>query len=176
MAGEQKTAEVAAIESRIEAYLDQNDNTIQLDLSNTPLEFRQHTPTLFTAGQDPIAITIGFKEAGISKNDSLDTLSSNFDMISLNRIPVPGLTGVPAHWEIYPQTPMSAFSEGVTLESYDPHSQILALRVQTTFFAIYGRVPQKHPIADRASPPGTYLQVRREIQGDIKISAKLVFN
>lgn len=176
MAGEQKTAEVAAIESRIESYLDQNGNTIQLDLSKTSLEFRQHTATLFTAGQDQIAITIGFKEASISKNDSLDTLSSNFDFITLDRLPIPGLTGVPAHWEIYPQTPMSSFSEGVSFESYDAQSQILALRVLTTFFAIYGRVPQKHPIADRASAPGTYLQVRREIQADIKISAKLVFD
>ena len=175
MASEQKTEEVRAIEGRIESYLDEHRNKIEVNLGNTPLEFSQHSGTLFTAGQDKVAMTLGFKDGNIKKNDSLEKLRSNFNFVALDRLPVPGLSGVPAQWEIYPQTPISSFSEGVTFESYDPQTQVLAVRVQTNFFAIYGRIPQEHPIADRGAPAGTYLQVRRDIQGDIRVHAKLVF-
>ena len=175
MAEEQKTAEVVAIESQIESYLDKHHNKIELNLTSAPIKFGQHDGTLFTAGQDQVSMTLGFKDANVNKNDTLEKLRSNFNFITLDRLPVPGLTGVPAQWEIYPQTPTSSFSEGVTLESYDPHSQTLAIRVQTNFFAIYGNIPQTNRVACGRAPAGTYLQVRREIQGDIRVRAQLVF-
>ena len=175
MAAEQDTPEVAAIVSRIESWLDAHQNKIDLDLTSTPIEFKQHSDTLFTGSRDQVAITLGFSEGGIQTEHSLDQLRSAFSFIALDRLPVPGLQGVPSQWQIYPQTPMSSFTEGVTLEKYDPTTQILQLRVQTQFFAIYGTVPQKHPLADAPSPRGTYLQVRRDIQGDIRVQAKLVF-
>jgi hypothetical protein len=123
-----------------------------------------------------VAITLGFNDEGLTKDSSLNQLRSNFNFIVLDRLPVPGLDGIPTQWKIYPQTPMSSFSEGVTLEQYDPNTQILQLTVQTKFFAIYGTIPQKYPIADAPSPKGTYLQVRRDIQGVIQLRAQLIFN
>ncbi len=52
---------------------------------------------------------------------------------------------------------MSSFSEGVTLEQYDPNTQILQ-------------------IADAPAAKGTYLQVRRDIYGVIRLRTKLVLN
>ncbi|CAF2390654.1 unnamed protein product [Rotaria sp. Silwood2] len=117
----------------------------------------------------------GFNE-GLTKDSSLEQFRSNFNFIALDRLPVPGLDGVPSQWQIYPQTPISSFSEGVTLEQYNSNTQILQLNVQTRFFAIYGNIPQNPPIACAPAPKGTYLQVRRDIQGIIKLKAKLVFN
>ena len=176
MANEQDTPEVASIKSHIESWLDTHKNKLELDLTNESIEFPRHSGTLFTSGTDQVAVTLGFNDEGLTKNSSLDQLRSSFNFIALDRLPVPGLHGVPSTWKIYPQTSMSSFSEGVTLEQYDPNTQVLRLTVQTQFFAIYGNIPQKHPIADAPAPKGTYLQVRRDIEGLIKINAKLVFN
>jgi hypothetical protein len=176
MAAEQDTPEVASITARIESWLDKHNNKIDLDLTKDPIDFNQHSANLFTGSKPQVAITLGFKDENLTKNASLDQLRSAFDFITLDRLPVPGLDGVPSQWQIYPQTPISSFSEGVTLEQYDSKTQILKLTVQTNFFAIYGNVPQVHPIACGRAPKGTYLQVRRDIQGVIKIAAKLVFN
>jgi hypothetical protein len=176
MADDQDTPEVAAIVSRIELWLDKHQNKLELDLTKNPIAFNQHSGTLFTGHEHQVAITLGFNDEGLTKDSSLNQLRSNFNFIVLDRLPVPGLDGIPTQWKIYPQTPMSSFSEGVTLEQYDPNTQILQLTVQTKFFAIYGTIPQKYPIADAPSPKGTYLQVRRDIQGVIQLRAQLIFN
>jgi len=176
MADDQDTPEVAAIVSRIESWLDKHQNKLELDLTKNPIAFNQHSGNLFTGHEHQVAITLGFNDEGLTKDSSLNQLRSNFNFITLDRLPVPGLDGIPTQWKIYPQTPMSSFSEGVTLEQYDPNTQILQLTVQTKFFAIYGTIPQKYPIADAPSPKGTYLQVRRDIQGVIQLRAQLIFN
>jgi hypothetical protein len=175
MADDEDTPEVASIKSRIESYLDRHKNKIEIDLTKDPIDFKQHSGTLFTGHKAEVAVTLGFKDENLTKNSSLDQLRSSFNFIALDRLPVPGLDGVPSQWQIYPQTPISSFSEGVTLEQYDPNTQVLQLTVKTNFFAIYGTVPQQHPIACGRAPKGTYLQVRRDIEGIIKINAKLVF-
>ncbi|CAF1469453.1 unnamed protein product [Adineta steineri] len=176
MAGEQDTQEVAAIKTQIESWLKTNNNTLKLDLTNNTLDFKKICDTLFTSDQATIRITLGFKDDNLTKNSSLDQFRSSFNFVALDRLPIPGLDGVPSQWNIYPQTPMSSFSEGVTLEHYDPNTQTLQIHIQTKFFAIYGSVPQEHPMMDAAAPNGTYLQVRRDIKGDIKLNAKLNFN
>jgi hypothetical protein len=176
MADDQDTPEVAAIVSRIELWLDKHQNKLELDLTKNPIAFNQHSGTLFTGHEHQVAITLGFNDEGLTKDSSLNQLRSNFNFIALDRLPVPGLDGVPPQWNIYPQTPISSFSEGVTLDQYDPNTQILQLTIQTRFFAIYGSVPQQHQLACGPAPKGTYLQVRRDIQGLIKLHAKLDFN
>lgn len=165
---------VEQIESKINHWLDTHGNKLELDLTSTPIPFRHHSETLFTS-EEQIQSTLGFKDANLSSNDSLDKFRSNFNFITLDRIPVPGLEGIPANWQIYPQTPMSSFSDGVTIESYDASTQILQIHIETNFFAIYGRLPQTRMMADARAPEGTYLQVRRDFQGDIRLRAKLVF-
>jgi hypothetical protein len=168
--------EVAAIVSTIESWLDKNNSKIDIDLSKDPIEFEQVTSTLFTGTKPQVRITIGFTDENLTKNASIDQLRSGLNFVALDRLPLPGLSGIPPQWELRPQTPMSSFSEGITLEQYDPNTQILKLNIKTEFFAIYGQIPQEHKIADRSLPKGTYLQVRRDIQGTIKVAVKLVFS
>ena len=176
MADDQDTPEVAALTSRINSWLDKLNNRIEIDLRNKPLNFRPITEDLFGTDEDQASITIGFKDGCPTKNSSVAEFRDKFNFLAFDRLPCPGLEGVPSQWIIYPQTPMSSFSEGVTIEQYDPNTQVLSMEIQTNFFAIYGKVPQKYPIADAASPKGTYLQVRRDIQGVVHLRAKLVFN
>jgi hypothetical protein len=175
MADEEDTPEVASIKSRIESYLDSHKNKIEIDLTQGPIQFNRHSGTLFTGHESKVSITLGVKDENLTKNSSLDQLRSSFNFIALDRLPIPGLDGIPSQWVVYPQTPISSFSEGVTLDQYDPNTQILQLTVQTTFFAVYGTIPQQHQRCGPA-PKGTYLQVRRDIQGIIKLHAKLVFD
>ncbi len=139
-----------------------------MDLTKDPIEFKPFGNTIFNGHAPQVSISLDFKDEGITKTSSLDEIRSSFNYIVLDRLPVPGLHGVPSQWQIYPETRISSFSEGVTFEQYDSNTQILQLTVQTRFFAIYGEVPQELK--------GTYLQVRRDIQGVIKLRAKLVFN
>lgn len=175
MADEQNTPEVAAIVARIESWLDANHNKIDIDLSKNPMNLERHSETLFTGHQPQVAITLGFADKALNKNSTLEQLRASFNFVALDRLPTPGLDGVPSQWEIYPQTPVSSFSEGVTLEQYDASTQVLQVNVQTKFFAIMGSLPQDNRIACGRAPKGTYLQVRRDIQGSIKLRAKLVF-
>jgi len=174
MADDQDTPEVAAIVSRIESWLDTHKNKIELNLTNNPIEFDGHGAATFSSTDPQVAINLEFND-GLTKNSSIDQFRSSFKYIVIDRLPLPGLDGIPSQWKIYPQTPMSSFSEGVTFEQYDPNTQILQLKIETQFFAIYGNVPQKNPIACGRAPKGTYLQVRRDIQGVIQLRAKLAF-
>ncbi len=176
MADNEDTPEVAAIKSRIESWLDKNNNKLELDLTNNPIEFNQHSGCLFTGDGPQVSITLGFQDDSVTKTSSIDQFRSGLNFVALNHLPVPGLDGIPSQWKIFPQTPMSSFSEGVTLEQYDPNTQILKLHIQTGFFAIYGDNPTQPRMACGPAPKGTYLQVRRDIRGDIKLRAKLVFN
>ena len=176
MADDQDTPEVASIKSRIQSLLDSNKNKLDIDLTKDVIEFKPVNASLFTGSNSQATVSLGFKDENLKKDSSLDQLRSSFDFIALDRLPVPGLEGVPSQWQIYPQTSTSSFSEGVTLDQYDAKTQTLQITVKTQFFAIYGTVPQKNPIACSAAPKGTYLQVRRDIEGVIKLSAKLSFN
>ncbi|CAF0896526.1 unnamed protein product [Rotaria sp. Silwood1] len=175
MADEHDTPEVASIKSRIESWLDTHKNKLEIDLTNESIPFEQHSGNLFTSKKNQVAITLGFNDEGLTKDSSIEQFRSNFNFIALDRLPVPGLDGIPSQWQIYPQTPISSFSEGVTLEQYNLNTQTLQLNVHTKFFAIYGNIPQNPQMACAPAPKGTYLQVRRDIQGIIKVKAKLVF-
>jgi hypothetical protein len=80
----------------IESWLDTHNNTIELDLTKTPIEFNQHSGTLFTGHGPQVSITLGFNNEDLTKNSSLDQLRSSFNFITLDRLPIPGLDGVPS--------------------------------------------------------------------------------
>jgi hypothetical protein len=164
MADEKDTPEVASIKSHIESWLDAHNNKIELDLTDDNIDVQQY-------------VGIGFSDEDIASGDSLDKLRSRFNYIALNRLPVPGLQNIASNWDIYPQTPLSSFSEGVTFDKYDSKTQSLYLTVNTRFFAIYGSKHLTGPrMACAPSPPGTYLQVRRDIEGLIRLRIKHVCN
>ena len=166
-----------ALENIVRSWLDSHHNQLNLDLTHPPITFKQNSDyaSMFATESDSVRITIGFKTEDLNKNSSLDDFLSSFNYIALDRLPLPGLHGIPSEWDVYPQTPMSSFSDGVRFEHYDPASQILKLDILTDFFAIYGQIPQQHYIADASLPKGTYFQVRRDFQGSIKLHAKLNF-
>ena len=174
MADEDDTPETTSIKPHINSWLDAHQNKLDLDLTNESIEFKQHSGNLFTSHGN-VSVTLGFRDGCAIKNSTIKQLRSNFNFITLDTLPVPGLDGIPSEWQIYPQTPSSSISEGVTLEQYDASTQVLKLVIRTQFFAIYGHLPQTIVICG-PSPRGTYLQVRRNIQGTIKLNAKLDFN
>ena len=174
MADEDDTPETTSIKSRINSWLDAHQNKLDLDLTNESIEFKQHHDNLFTSHGN-VCVTLGFKDGRATKNSTIEQLRSNFNFITLDTLPVPGLDGIPSEWRILPRTPSSHVSEGVTLEQYDPSTQVLKLVIRTQFFAIYGHTPQAI-VSCGSSPKGTYLQVRCNIQGTIKLNAKLDFN
>lgn len=176
MADNDTTPEVAVIEAKIQAWLQQNQNQFQLDLTKSPINFKKHSDTLFSANDDQLYITLGFSDATLNQNSTLEQFQAAFNFVALDNLPLPGLTGIPSQWKLRPQTPMSSFSEGVTLEQYDSSTQILQLTIDAKFFAVYGNIPQQHVLMDAPSPKGTYLQVRQDFQGVIKLNAKLNFD
>jgi len=169
------TPEVAAIKSRIQSWLDKNENKFELDLTKKIITLNRHYGSLFTSDEPQVAMTIAFEDQDLTKYCSIDELRSSFCFIALDRLAIPGLEGVPSEWEIYPQTPISSFSDGVTLEEYDSTTQILELSIQTEFVSLYGYLPQTIRVANRPIPKTNYLQIRRDIQGDIRLRVKLVF-
>jgi hypothetical protein len=164
MDDDKDTPEVSSIKSHIETWLDAHNNKIELNLTGDDIDVQQY-------------VGIGFSDEGIASGDSLDKIRSRFNYIALNHLPVPGLHDIASNWDIYPQTPVSSFSEGVTFDKYDPNTQSLYLTVNTRFFAIYGSKHQTGPrMACAPSPPGTYLQVRRDIEGIIRLRINYVCN
>jgi hypothetical protein len=161
MANEKEdTPEVASIKSRIESWLDAHNNKIELDLTGDDIDAQQY-------------VGMGFSDEDAASGDTLDKIRSRFEYIALNHLPVPGIQEIASNWDIYPQTPLSSFSEGVTFDKYDANTQSLYLTVNTRFFAIYGSKHLTGPrMACAPSPPGTYLQVRRDIEGIIRLRVK----
>lgn len=175
MSEEQDTPEVKQLRTSIENWLDGNQNRLEYNLTANAINFNRHSGSLFTGHGDQLAITIGFKDESIDETITLEQLRSKFNFIALDRLPLPGLQALPAKWQIYPQTPVSSFSDGVTLETYDTQTNTLKINVKTKFFAIYGSIPPEHPMGCGRAPPGTYLQVRRDIECNLTFTAKLHF-
>lgn len=169
------TEEVVSIRSCIESWLDKNKNKFELDLTDKVIIFHRHYGSLFTSNDPHVAITLGFEDENLTKYCSVEELRSSFFLIALDRLTITGLDDVPSQWEINPRTSISSFSEGVNLEEYDSSTQILELSIQARFFAIYGKLAQKIWITNQPPPKDTYFQVRRDIKGDIRLRAKLIF-
>ncbi|CAF1192448.1 unnamed protein product, partial [Didymodactylos carnosus] len=183
MADESDTPEVSELKQKINKWLDEHKNVLELNIRETSpnhglvgyysvigqtQNFTQcgtAPDSLFIHSADNMYFNIGFAEK-ISRTDSVDTLRKQFQFVALDKLPMPDLQA-PSNWIITPQTPISSFSDGVTIESFE--NGRIRYHIDTNFFAVYGNIPQEHPIMDAPSPPGTYLQVRRNFQGKITI-------
>lgn len=169
-------SEVAQIRASIESWLDIHEDQFQLDLSDKIIKVNQHDGILFTSDESQVSVTLAFEDQDLSRYSSIDDLRAAFCFFAIHRLVIPGLRGVPSPWTIYAQTPVSSLFHGVTLEDYNPITQILDLSIQTEFCTLYGYLPQKIQVANRPPPQDSYLKVQRDMQGDIKLRVKLLFD
>ncbi|CAF0933432.1 unnamed protein product [Rotaria sordida] len=158
------------LEKKIVAWLDAHGNKIELNINEG--ELKQCTPTMFTCSTPQTFISISFKHPILKDKVNLEELQRNFSFIALNQLSLPDLD-VPSNWEVQPQTSMSSFDEGVTIEAYE--NGRLRVTIVTQFFAIDGQQEQRNPTMDKQADEGTYFQVRRDIKGTIKLDMPLVF-
>ena len=75
--------------------------------------------------------------------------------------------------DIYPQTPVSNLKHGIKIISFQ--NGRLHLKVETRFFAIYGKMRGLRVPADADASIGTSFQVRKDIYGLIDVNMPLVF-
>jgi hypothetical protein len=123
---------------------------------------------MYLLQRDGWQLTLGF--AGkIDKTTPIDEARAKFKYIALDRVPTPGL--VAPGWEVFPQTPVSSFRDGVELVSLE--QGVLKIHVQTNFFAIYGRNPSVPLASDAPAPKDAYFQLREKLLLDLTLSAPL---
>jgi hypothetical protein len=142
--------------------------TIRASDGKSPLPATRINNRLFAFREGKVYIGIGFSKAP-RIDASLDELRATFAHVALDRVPVPGIEAV--GWETRLQTPISSFKKGVTLEAWE--GGVLRLRVQTEFFAAYGRRTDILVPADAGYPEGTYFQIRKPITADLVIEGRL---
>lgn len=169
----QKIPSCEEVTSAVEAWIDGLDGTVYkatLRASDevSPLPSTPINDHLFAFREGNLYIGLGFSEPP-SSNSTLEELRATFKHIALDRIPVPGVEAT--NWETRLQTPRSSFKEGVTLESWK--DGVLRIRVQTEFFAAYGRRTDIRIPADARMPKGTYFQIRQPIKADLVIEGRL---
>ncbi len=126
--------------------------------------------TKFSFQQEGWWVSFAFKGEHTADTPT-KTLQKNFWYVALDRLPTPGLN-LPG-WDIRPRTPTSSIREGVEVLAYGDGK--IKLRVQTKFFALYGRDPSVLVPADAPSPPGSYFQIRRSFPLDLTIEAPFSF-
>ncbi|CAF3410236.1 unnamed protein product [Rotaria sp. Silwood2] len=156
------------LEKKIVDWLDRHRNRFELDIHEGSL--RPLTSTIYAYSSPGTSINIGFKNPLQQGKVNLEELRQNFNYIALDKLPLVGLD-VPSNWQVYPQTPVSSFDEGVHIDAYENNR--LRMTIVTSFFAIYGSQKQEHPIMDKAAEEGTYVQVRRDFEGVIKLDLTL---
>ena len=122
--------------------------------------------TKFSFDRDGLRFDLAFRGEWAA-DAPRETLQKNFWYCALDRVPTPGLD-LPG-WDVRPQTPMSSFEKGVEILS--SADGVLKVRVQTKFFALYGRDPSVLVPADAPSPAGSYFQIRRETPLDLTLEA-----
>ncbi len=176
--GENKT-----LRSIVKSYLDSNNNKINWNSSllygNLPLPFEgtityEGNCIIFYAFGHNLQIGIGLKLPK-SRIRSVEDLKRHFSWISLDKIPLPGLEGAPCNWEIFPQKTRIGNSLQVSFDSYDLTSRVLSLTINTSFVAVYGSmVTMPDPFGSPLK--GTFFEVRRPIEGCIKLVAQLNLN
>jgi hypothetical protein len=127
--------------------------------------------TLFLYQRGDLLISLGFKTQ-ITTSSPLETLQQQFNYIALDKLVAPNT--VAYGWDVYPLTPVSSFSDGVEITSFN-NGQI-GLRVKTNFFALYGRRLNISVPADASLPEGTYFEIRKDFPLNLTIDLPLFSN
>ena len=176
--------EVRNIMSQIEAWLESIQYTLGLELREPgpgqglkEEDFpgsKELGPTFThlsnTDEYGEIYMSISFAKK-VSPASTVQELQDNLKFVALDKLPMPGFTG-PSGWSIHPSTPVSSFKEGVTITSFE--NGRMRYKIDTKFFAVYGNIPAQQP-ACGASPPGTFLQVRKDFRGLIEVNMPLIY-
>ena len=117
----------------------------------------------------PIFISVAFNRK-VRPSSTVHDLETSLKWVSLEKLPMPGFK-YPYGWDIYPQTPVSNLKHGIKIISFQ--NGRLHLKVETRFFAIYGKMGGLRVPADAAI--GTSFEVRKDIYGLIDVNMPLVF-
>jgi hypothetical protein len=133
-----------------------------------PMPSKKINDRLFAFQDDEVYIGIGFSKPP-AMGSTPEQLQKTLKHIALDRVCVPGIDA--AGWMIRLQTPQSSFKKGVTIKSLK--DGVLSVRVQTEFFAVYGRRTDIRVPADAGMPKGTYFQIRKPIKADLLIEGRL---
>ena len=121
--------------------------------------------------EGPIFISIAFNKK-VTPSSTVQDLQTSLKWVSLDKLPMPGFK-YPYGWDIYPRTPVSSLKNGVKIISFQ--NGRLHFKVDTRFFAVYGKIRGLRLPADASAPIGTYFQVRKDIHGLIDVNMPLVF-
>ena len=163
------------VQSAVEKWLDGVTGTgkvykatLRSNDGKSPLPSRAINERLFAFQEGDLYIGIGFSKPP-KVTSSLSELRPTLKHITLDRVPVPGIKAV--GWQTRLQTPISSFKKGVTIESWK--DGVLCVRVQTKFFAAYGRRTDILVPADAGMPQGTYFQIRKPIITNLLIEGRL---
>ena len=127
-----------------------------------------HFPNSDEYGEIYMSISFAKK---VSPTSTVQELQDNLKFVALDKLPMPGFTG-PSGWSIHPSTPVSSFKEGVTITSFE--NGRMRYKIDTRFIAVYGNIPAQQPGCG-ASPPGTFLQVRKDFRGLIEVNMPLIY-
>lgn len=166
-AAEAKAKAAAWIETLPETRLVLNEKRPKSGFVGRPIAGSKNTMFVLTDG--PWRITLGFSGA-VSEKTPVEDLRKQFSYIALDRLPLPGLD-LPG-WEVRPQTPTSSLRrDAKAVEILAAGDGRISIRVQTHFFAIYGRDPKVLVPADAAAPPDSYFQVRERFGLDLRLEA-----
>lgn len=165
---------VAEVRQAVEKWLGEMDGkiykaTFRAADGDSPMQAKPVSGQLYAAHDGGVAIGIGFTKP-LQLDTTLDEVKAAFKHIALDRIPVPGIHA--ENWRVGLQSPVSSFAEGVTIESWA--DGVLAVRVQTSFFAAHGVRTDILVPADAGQPEGTYFQIRKPIKADLLIQMRLM--
>jgi hypothetical protein len=163
----------ADVQTQVQGWLDSLSAAgkgYEADLTQgvPPMSSRRVANGLYDASQGEVRIGLGFTgpvEAGMN----LEQLRASFKHVALDRIPVPGIQS--PGWETRLLTPVSSFTEGVTLESWE--NGVLTVRVRTRFFAVNGTQTGLILPADAPMPLDSYFQIRQAVEADLRFSVQL---
>ena len=124
--------------------------------------------TMFVFQKPGWYLTLGF-DGKLTPDMTAAQVQQKLKYVVLDRLPIAEIKA--PGWEIRPQTPVSSFKEGVKITSFEDGR--IQFKVETRFFAIYGRDPSVLVPADAPTPPHAYFQIRKNFPLNLTMDAPL---
>ena len=177
-----------AIESNVKEWLKGQNNTIKGKFAaekpaNGLVEQdfvarKKNGPTFahssVSAQGQNIYFLISFSKP-VCPTTTIEALRNSLDFVTLDKIPLPGFD-CPPNWEIFPQTPVSSFKDGVKIVSYE--NGRLHYMIDTKFFSISGHLIGTWFTPGGCNPPpppGSCFSIEEDIRGIIDVDMPIKF-
>ena len=174
---EPKKATVEQAKSAAQRWLAKHQEqglVLKIDEQKTPLVGRNiagSASTMYVFEKPGWYLTLGF-DGKLTPEMTAPDVQRKLKYVALDKIPIAEIEA--PGWEIRPRTPVSSFQEGVKITGFQEGR--MQVRVNTRFFAIYGRDPSVLVPADAPTPPHAYFQLRRNFPLDLTLSAPVKFS